>query len=96
MTDMERLASRFTLELHLNAPSLGLVVREAVHEAHGKGLQPERLREFLAMSIEDGLGYRGEGLHHYLNPAAYADWKGICGRAFDKALARVMSYGDRA
>lgn len=92
--DLDKLASRFTTELHLDIPFLGRVVNEVVHDAHGKGLKPDDLRMFLADGIEDGLGHIGQGLSGYLNAEAFADWRGICGRAFDKALVRVLSYAD--
>lgn len=86
LSDMDVMISRLTAELHLDVPSLGRIAHKAVHDAYAHGLKGELLKSRIADAIEDGLASNGEGLHRHLNAAAIADWRGICARAFDKAL----------
>lgn len=87
--DLDRLASCLTTELHIDSRFLAPVVRSALVEVHALPIDREAVKERIADAIEDGLGYHGDGLHNHLSDEARVGWRAQCGRAFDKALARV-------
>lgn len=84
--DVARVTRLFIRELHLDIPGQAEVVRESVEEAYRSYSDPVEIASFLAVRIQDGLGYIGEPLDNHWNPDALKDWKGHVARKFYKAL----------
>lgn len=87
--DLERLASLLCRELHIDLPSLGQVVRDAVFRAFGQSRDLQTVRRRLADAIEDGLANEGQSLDRHLNEIAIRGWRSTVDRALVKAIVHM-------